>query len=79
MPKVKLTVLKVMDQKDIFSESPVKQSKPLPPCEIHKEGQEFIVGPDLNMPERYSCSGATTPGRRSQASASRAAPTGSDL
>jgi hypothetical protein len=45
MPKVKLTVLKVMDQKDIFSESPVKQSKPLPPCEIHKEGQEFIVGP----------------------------------
>ncbi len=53
MPKVKVTVLKVMDQKEIFTESPVEQSKPLDPCSIHHEGQEFIVEPDMNMPEGF--------------------------
>ena len=50
---VKITVIKVTDPKEYFPVSPIKQIKPLPPCQIHEEGQEYIVGPDMKMPEGF--------------------------
>ena len=50
---VKITVIKVTDPKKYFPISPIKQDKPLPPCQIHEEGQEYIVGPDMKMPEGF--------------------------
>ena len=53
MTKIKIKVLKVFDPKEVFETSPVKQSKPLPPCGIHSEGQEFLVKSDMKMPEGF--------------------------
>ena len=50
---VKITVIKVTDPKEMFETPPIKQDKPLPPCQIHKVGQEYIVGPDIKMPEGF--------------------------
>jgi uncharacterized repeat protein (TIGR04076 family) len=49
---VKITVIKVTDPKENFPVSPIKQNKPLPPYQIHEKGQEYYVGPDINMPAR---------------------------
>ncbi|MCW4050988.1 MAG: TIGR04076 family protein [Candidatus Bathyarchaeota archaeon] len=46
-----MKVIKVTDPQEYFPESPIKRSKPLPPCEIEEEGKEYVVGPDMVMPE----------------------------
>ena len=50
---VKITVLRVFDPKEVFETPPIKQSNPLPACQIHHEGQEFTVKLDMNMPEGF--------------------------
>ena len=51
--KVKISVLRVFDPKEVFETSPVKRSSPMSPCERHHEGQEFIVNLDMEMPEGF--------------------------
>ena len=51
--KVKISVLRVFDPKEVFQTSPFKRSSPMPPCERHHEGQEFTVNLDMNMPEGF--------------------------
>jgi uncharacterized repeat protein (TIGR04076 family) len=55
--KVKIKVLKVMDPKEVFPIPPIKESKPLPPCDVFKEGQEFIIESPFDMPKDF-CSSA---------------------
>ncbi len=51
--KVKISVLRVFDPKEVFETSPVKRSSPMPPCERHHEGQELTVNLDVEMPEGF--------------------------
>ena len=50
--KLKITVLKRQDPKDIFDKYPVAEQDWFVPCAMYKDGQEFILdGP--NMPEGF--------------------------
>ena len=50
--RVKITVLKKTDTKQIFGDnSPMGQA--IEACSVFKEGQEFIVGEDGDMPEGF--------------------------
>ena len=51
--KLKITVLKRQDPKDLFDEYPVKERDWFVPCEIYKDGQEIIVEENLAMPEGF--------------------------
>jgi len=54
MTKVKITVLKVQDPKDLFGDKPpIAVSPSFGPCDIHKVGQEFIVEQNHKMPEGF--------------------------
>ena len=43
MSKLKITVLKRQDPDEIFDELPVKRQDWMVPCELYKDGQEFII------------------------------------
>ena len=55
--KVRLTVLKRQDPKDIFDEYPVAEQDWFVPCKIYEDGEEFIIDERLAMPEKF-CSSA---------------------
>ena len=50
--KLKITVLKRQDPKDIFDEYPVAERDWFVPCEVYEDGQEFILD-GLKMPEGF--------------------------
>ena len=50
--KVKITVLKKTDTKQIFGSKP-PMGQVIEACKVFKEGQEFIVEEDGNMPEGF--------------------------
>lgn len=51
--RVKITVLKRFDPSEVFEKSPVTPVARLGACELFRDGQEFIVGEDLKMPEGF--------------------------
>jgi uncharacterized repeat protein (TIGR04076 family) len=50
---VKITVLKRFSPSEVFETSPVTPEKEIGPCELLKDGQEFIVDKDSTMPENF--------------------------
>ena len=48
--KLKITVLKRLDPKDLFEAYPVKEQSWFVPCDIYEDGQEIIVEENLQMP-----------------------------
>ena len=54
--KVKITVLKRQDPKEIFDEYPVKEKDWFVPCALFEDGQEFILEENLAMPEKFCTS-----------------------
>jgi uncharacterized repeat protein (TIGR04076 family) len=50
--KLKITVLKRQDPKDIFEVYPVAEREWFVPCEIYEDGQEIIVE-NMRMPEGF--------------------------
>ncbi len=50
--KVKITVLKRLNTKEIFGDSP-PLGQAIEACDLFKVGQEFIVGEDGRMPEGF--------------------------
>jgi uncharacterized repeat protein (TIGR04076 family) len=54
--KVKITVLKRFSPSEVFETSPVTPAAPLGACELFNDGQEFIVGEDMKMPEGFCTS-----------------------
>ncbi|MGD8505451.1 MAG: TIGR04076 family protein [Candidatus Bathyarchaeota archaeon] len=55
--RVKITVLKRFNPSEVLETSPVTPVRPLEACGVYKDGQEFIVGEDVKMPDGF-CSGA---------------------
>ncbi len=51
--KLRITVLKRQDPKEIFEEYPVAERDWFVPCEVYEDGQEFIVEENLRMPEGF--------------------------
>ncbi len=51
--KLKITVLKRLDPKEIFDVYPVAERDWFVPCDIYEDGQEFIVDESLRMPEGF--------------------------
>ncbi len=53
--KVKITVLKAFDPKDVFEEIPINTAtgKPHVACPIHKEGQTFIAERITTPPDGF--------------------------
>ena len=54
--KVKITVLRRFDPKEVFETSPVTPSGKIEACGFYKDWQEFIVGENLRMPEGFCTS-----------------------
>jgi len=50
--KVKITVLKKTDTKQIFGDKP-PMGQSIEACSVFEEGQEFLVGEDGKMPEGF--------------------------
>jgi uncharacterized repeat protein (TIGR04076 family) len=50
--KLKITVLKRQDPKEIFDEYPVGERDWFVPCEVYEDGQEFILD-ELKMPDGF--------------------------
>ncbi|NIN98844.1 MAG: TIGR04076 family protein, partial [Anaerolineae bacterium] len=50
--KLKITVLKRQDPKDIFDEYPVAERDWFVPCSVYEDGQEFILD-GMKMPEGF--------------------------
>jgi len=50
--KLRITVLKRLDPKEIFDEYPVAERDWFVPCEVYEDGQEFLVE-GLQMPEGF--------------------------
>jgi len=55
--EVKITVYRRFSPSEVFETSPVTPVEPLGACELFRDGQEFIVGGDEEMPEGF-CSSA---------------------
>ncbi len=51
--KLKVTVLKRQDPKEIFDEYPVAERDWFVPCELYEDDQEFILEENLRMPEGF--------------------------
>ncbi len=51
--KLKITVLKRQDPKEIFDEYPVTEMDWFVPCGIYEDGQEYILEEKLGMPEGF--------------------------
>lgn len=56
--KVKITVLKRMDPKDVFEKIPVTPAESLGVCDVFEDGQVFISEPYGRMPEGFPCGSA---------------------
>lgn len=54
--KVKITILRRFSPSEVFERSPVTTVKPLEACERVREGQEFIVSEEGNMPNGFCTS-----------------------
>lgn len=54
--EVKITVLRRFHPTEIFTKSPVTPLVPLGECEKLKDGQEFVVGTDGDMPQGFCAS-----------------------
>lgn len=54
--KVKITVLKRFSPSEVFETSPVTPSGVFEACELFRDGQEFVVDKDMNMPEGFCTS-----------------------
>jgi len=54
--KVKITVFQHFRPSEVFETSPVTPVAPLRACELFRDGQEFVVGEDLRMPEGFCTS-----------------------
>ncbi len=54
--KVKITVLKRQDPKEIFDEYPVAERDWFVPCGLFEDGQQFILEESLAMPEKFCTS-----------------------
>jgi len=54
--KVKITVLRRFSPSEVFKKSPVTPINPLKACELFRDGQDFVVGEDLKMPEGFCTS-----------------------
>ena len=50
--KLKITVLRRFKPEEVFKEKPIGYGE-LGPCEVYKDGQEFIVEADGEMPEGF--------------------------
>ncbi|MGD8544876.1 MAG: TIGR04076 family protein [Candidatus Bathyarchaeota archaeon] len=50
--RLKITVLKKTDSKQIFGDNP-PSGQAIEACSVFKEGQEFIVNEDVKMPEGF--------------------------
>jgi uncharacterized repeat protein (TIGR04076 family) len=55
--KVKITVLRRFSPSEVFETSPVTPPSPFGACELFRDGQEFVVDEDGEMPEGF-CSSA---------------------
>jgi len=53
---VKITVLRRFSPSEVFDKSPVTPTNPLEACELFRDGQEFIVGEDGEMPTGFCTS-----------------------
>ena len=53
MSRLKITVLKRFDPKEIFDEYPVAERDWFVPCGIYEDGQEFILEENLGMPGNF--------------------------
>ncbi len=54
LPKCKITILKTTLNKDIIDKFIIDEYKPMRSCERFKEGQEFIIDPNLaSIPENF--------------------------
>jgi len=51
--KLRITVLKRLDPKDIFDVYPVAERDWFVPCGVYEDGQEFIIEENLRMPEGF--------------------------
>ena len=51
--KIKITILKCFDPKEVFDTLPVTLPSEPKPCEYFEEGQEMIIGEDLKMPDNF--------------------------
>jgi len=51
--RLKITVLKRQDPKEIFDVYPVAEREWFVPCGVYEDGQEFILGENLRMPEGF--------------------------
>lgn len=58
--RVRITVLRRFDQSEVFKKSPVQMAAPLEACELYRDGQEFVVGEDGNMPTGFCTSAWNT-------------------
>jgi uncharacterized repeat protein (TIGR04076 family) len=54
--EVKITVLKRFDPSEVFEKSPVTPVEPLKACGLFRDGQKFVVGKDVKMPEGFCTS-----------------------
>lgn len=54
--KVKITVLKRFDPVEVFETTPVTTVKAIDTCDVYCDGQEFIVGENLRIPEGFCLS-----------------------
>lgn len=54
--KVKITILKRFSPAEVFKKSPVTPVSNLGACAQFRDGQEFIVGEELKMPEGFCTS-----------------------
>ena len=54
--KVKITVLKIFNPKEVFKDPPAHHVDPWGPCPMYVEGQEIIVNESGYMPEGFCAS-----------------------
>ena len=52
MTKLRITVVKRLDPDEIFEELPVERQDWMEPCDMYKDGQEYILD-SLSMPEGF--------------------------
>ena len=51
--KLRITVLRRLDPAELFETLPVEKGDWMVPCGVYEDGQEFVVGEDLRMPEGF--------------------------
>ena len=51
--KLKISVIKRTDPKEIFDVYPVKERDWFVPCGVYEDGQEFIIEENQRMPEGF--------------------------